>query len=99
MERKGSLWKRQQQQGEQEEESALNILKDFCEDTSWGGLGRVAGSKYLLFRIIWLIAFLAAFGAGIYQLYILFQLYESKPVSTQISLERSTVSHFRQMYR
>lgn len=88
-------WKRSREEDhtEDDEETALTILKDFCEDTSWGGLGRVVGSNYLFFRVIWMLAFLGGLGAGIYQLVGLFQTYESKPINTHISLQHSSVCY------
>ncbi|KAK3725318.1 hypothetical protein QZH41_012013 [Actinostola sp. cb2023] len=90
MERHRPSWRREYETPiTVEHESVLSILKDFCAYTTWGGLNRIVCSKYIVFKFCWLLAFIAAFGIGVFQLIGLFYMHQSKPISTRISLEHS----------
>ncbi|KAK3722859.1 hypothetical protein QZH41_020444, partial [Actinostola sp. cb2023] len=74
--------------------SLLQMLRDFCGYTTFGGLGRVVGTKFIVFKVLWLLLFLAAVSMAIYQLIPLFWKYQSRPVSTRISLRYNSTLDF-----
>lgn len=84
----------QKAESEQQEKEATtrSLVKEFCEYTTCGGLGRVVASRYLVFRLIWLLLVLAALGYATYQIYGLYLKYEKRPVATTIKLKNMAVS-------
>lgn len=72
--------------------SLLQLLQEFCGYTSCGGLGRIVGTKFLVFKVLWVMLFLAAVGMVINQLIPLFYKYRSRPISTKMSLQFNGVS-------
>jgi len=71
----------------------LQMVRDFCDYTSVHGLGRAVGTKFSVFRVLWVILFMAAIGMATFQLIPLFYKYQSRPISTRISLKSNSVSH------
>ncbi|XP_028518100.1 acid-sensing ion channel 5-like [Exaiptasia diaphana] len=72
----------------------FDLLRDFCGYTSWGGLGRVVGTKFVVFKVLWVLIFLAALGISVYQLIPLFYKYRSRPINTRISLRHNATLEF-----
>lgn len=66
--------------------SFKSLLRDFSGYTSVNGVGRLAESKTILWRIFWSLVCLGALGMFIYQAIGLFELYSSRPISISLSV-------------
>lgn len=88
---KSSIARVRENTNQDQTETVVTILEDFCEYTTSGGLARVVGTKYFALKILWVIIFFGALTAAILQLITLFETYQHKPISTRISLEHSAV--------
>ena len=75
-----------------EQPSAKELLKEFSSYTTTHGIGRLAVTKTRLSRLLWTGFILGAFAMFFVQVYDLFDLYYSRPVSTAINLRHATVS-------
>lgn len=74
------------------ESTKMSVIQEFCDYTSIHGLGRTAGAKYLVQRVLWCLLFLGALGMAVFQLRELYLKYESRPVSTIMKLTNKAVS-------
>ena len=71
---------------ENEETTSKKILLKFMGHTSAHGIGNIAHSKTILWKIFWTFVCLGALGMFIYQVYCLFLLYLSRPISTSVQI-------------
>jgi hypothetical protein len=76
--------------------SFKTLLHNFMGYTSAHGIGRLAESKTIFWRIFWSLVCMAAFGMFIYQGVGLLQQFFSKPVSTSVSVTfEKVILHFQ----
>lgn len=75
--------------------TTLSLVKEFCEYTTCGGLGRVVASRYLVFRCVWLLLVLGALAFATFQIYGLYLKYERRPVTTTIKIKNMAVSQHK----
>ena len=75
-----------------ETQTPKELVKDFCSYTTTHGIGRLAEAKTLFTRSIWTVFILGAFAMFFYQIFGLFTLYLSRPVSTVVKVRYKTVS-------
>ena len=68
------------------------LIKDFCDYTSAHGFGRIKASKNWLLTIFWSMLFIGAVTIMTIQLHSLYKKYKSRPLTTLIEVETSTVS-------
>lgn len=71
--------------------STRSIVEEFCNDTSAHGLGRILPVKNRAKTVIWSFLFMVAVGILLFQVYILFSKYKSRPLATLITVESKTV--------
>ena len=69
-----------------------SILKDFCDYTSAHGFGRIKASKHWSLTVFWSLLFIGAMTIMTGQVHILYKKYKSRPLTTLIEVETSTVS-------
>ena len=69
-----------------ESKSFRKLVLNFMGYTSAHGIGRLAESKTIFWKIFWSLVCMGAFGMFIYQATGLFQQYLSKPVATSVSV-------------
>lgn len=69
-------------------------LVDFCETTSLVGLAHVVGERFRWSRLLWLLAFLGAVAAAIYQVQFLIKKFQRYPINTAVSFENSKLQPF-----
>ncbi|XP_031561612.1 degenerin deg-1-like [Actinia tenebrosa] len=79
---------------ETKQSSALSVIKEFCDYTSIHGLGRAAGAKYLVHRLIWLLLFLGALTTSAYHFRELYTKYKSHPIGTSITIQSASTLPF-----
>lgn len=79
-------------QQKDKETTTLSLVREFCEYTTCGGLGRVLASRYLVFRFIWLLLVLGALGYATHQIFGLYLKYKNRPVATTIKINNMAVS-------
>ena len=72
------------------------LLKEFSQESSAGGINKVFSSKPLLIRSIWVVLCVVCYGAMIYLSFSAIKTYFSKPTSTYIDVSFETVSNERQ---
>ena len=73
------------------EEKAANksfkdLVQNFMEYTTAHGIGRLAASQTLCWKIFWSLVCIGAFGMFTFQAMGLFEQYFSKPVATSVSV-------------
>ena len=68
------------------------LIKNFCDYTTAHGFGRIKASKSWFLTIFWSMLFVAAFTIMTIQLHSLHKKYKSRPLTTLIEVETSTVS-------
>ena len=68
------------------------LIKDFCDYTSAHGFGRIKASKNWFLTIFWSMLFVGAVTIMTIQLHSLYKKYKSRPLTTLIEVETSTVS-------
>ena len=68
------------------------LIKDFCDYTSAHGFGRIKASKNWFLTIFWSMLFIGAVTIMTIQLHSLYKKYKSRPLTTLIEVETSTVS-------
>lgn len=69
-----------------ESKSFKKLVQNFMEYTSAHGIGRLAASQSLFWRIFWSLICMGAFGMFIYQATGLFKQFLSKPVATSVTV-------------
>ena len=69
-----------------ESKSFKKLVQNFMDYTSAHGIGRLAASQTLFWKIFWSLICMGAFGMFIYQATGLFEQYLSKPVATSVSV-------------
>ena len=70
------------------------LLADFCGYTTAHGLGRLSQSNNTFTRLVWTMFCLGTSTVFVLQVYNLFVIYWSKPVSTVVKVEHESVSFF-----
>lgn len=73
-------------QEKRESKSFKKLVHNFMGYTSAHGIGRLAESKTIFWKIVWSLVCMGAFSMFIYQFIGLFQQFLSKPVSTSVSV-------------
>ena len=68
------------------------LIKDFCDYTTAHGFGRIKASKNWFLTIFWSMLFVGAVTIMTLQLHSLYKKYKSRPLTTLIEVEISTVS-------
>lgn len=68
------------------------LIKDFCDYTSAHGFGRIKASKHWFLTIFWSVLFLGAVTIMTMQVHTLYKKYKSRPLTTLIEVQTSTVS-------
>ncbi|XP_028411343.1 amiloride-sensitive sodium channel subunit alpha-like [Dendronephthya gigantea] len=66
------------------------LLKEFSQESSAGGINKVFSSKPLLIRLIWVLLCVVCYGAMIYLSYIAIKTYFDKPTSTYVEVSFET---------
>ena len=72
--------------------SIRKLLGEFCGYTTAHGLGRLSESKNILSRLTWSLICIGASTMFVLQVYNLFLIYLSRPVSTVVKVEHERVS-------
>lgn len=78
--------------GYEKPKSLKLLLNDFCSYTTAHGLGRLSESSNVVSRLIWSLFCIGASTMFVLQVYNLFSIYLSHPVSTTIKVEHESVS-------
>lgn len=68
------------------------LLREFAEETSAHGIGKIASAESVFWRLFWALVTLAGAGMVIYQGILLLETYMSKPVKSDIDVTYSRVS-------
>ncbi|XP_032232203.2 degenerin mec-4 [Nematostella vectensis] len=74
--------------------SVRAIFKDFSDRTSCHGIGQIGGSQSVMWRVSWLMIFLAGLGMVLYQGLTLLDTYLNKPTATAVDITYSEVTNF-----
>jgi hypothetical protein len=82
-------------QEKRESKSFKKLVHNFMGYTSAHGIGRLAESKTIFWKIVWSLVCMGAFSMFIYQFIGLFQQFLSKPVSTSVSVTFEKVRFMR----
>ena len=72
--------------------SIKRLLGEFCHYTTAHGLGRLSESKNIISRLTWSLFCIGASIMFVLQVYNLFVIYLSRPVSTVVKVEHESVS-------
>ena len=72
--------------------SVRRLLEEFCSYTTAHGLGRLSESKNIISRLTWSLFCIGASIMFVLQVYNLFLIYLSRPVSTVVKVEHESVS-------
>lgn len=72
--------------------SIRSLLGEFCGYTTAHGLGRLSESKNIVSRLTWSLFCIGASTMFVLQVYNLFLIYLSRPVSTVVKVEHESVS-------
>jgi len=67
------------------------LIKDFCDYTSAHGFGRINASTHWSRTLFWSLLFIAAVTVMTVQLHTLYKKYKSRPLTTLVEVETSTV--------
>lgn len=74
--------------------SIKRLLAEFCDYTTAHGLSRLSASRNICSRLIWSLFCMGAFTMFVMQVYNLFVIYLSRPVSTVVKVEHESVSNY-----
>ena len=77
--------------------SIRRLLEKFCGYTTAHGLGRLSESKNIISRLAWSLFCIGALTMFVLQVYNLFLIYLSRPVSTVVKVEHDSVSMVSQL--
>ncbi|CAH3149507.1 unnamed protein product [Pocillopora meandrina] len=80
--------------GYEKPKSLKHLLNDFCSYTTAHGLGRLSESSNVISRLIWSLFCIGASTMFVLQVYNLFSIYLSHPVSTTIKVEHESNAKF-----
>ena len=72
--------------------SIKQVISNFCSYTTAHGLGRLAESRSVFRRVIWSLFCIGALTMFVIQMYNLFVIYRSRPVSTVVNIHHESVS-------
>ena len=72
--------------------SFCSLVWNFCDYTSAHGLGRISGVKHWTRRVFWSLLFIGAVTMLCIQVYTLLRKYESRPLTTLVTVKKETVS-------
>ena len=78
--------------GKEKPKSFRRLLSDFCGYTTAHGLGRLSESNNVISRLTWSLFCIGASTMFVLQVYNLFSIYSSRPVSTVVKVEHDSVS-------
>jgi len=70
------------------------LLREFAEETSAHGIGKIASAESVFWRLFWALVTLAGTGMVIYQGILLLETYMSKPVKSDIDVTYSRTVKF-----
>lgn len=77
-----------------EKKPSINqVVSNFCSYTTAHGLGRLAESRSVFRRVVWSLFCLGALTMFVIQMYNLFVIYLSRPVSTVVNVHHESVSN------
>ena len=71
--------------------SAWFLVKDFCDYTSAHGFGRIKAATHWTRTLFWSLLFIGAVAIMTAQVHTLFKKYQSRPLTTLVEVETSTV--------
>ena len=71
--------------------SLRTLLREFAQDTSSHGIGRIASAESIFWRIFWILVTLAGFSMVVFQGILLMENYLSKPVKSDIDVTYARV--------
>lgn len=71
------------------------LLREFAENSSAGGVNKVFSSKTLLIRSTWIVLCIACYGAMVFLSYKLLQQYFGNPTATFVDVTFERVSNTR----
>ena len=77
--------------GKEPDPSCKSLIQDFCDYTSAHGFGRINASPHWSRTVFWGLLFIAAVTIMTVQLHTLYQKYQSRPLTTLVEVETSTV--------
>ncbi len=69
-----------------------SLIRDFCDYTSAHGLGRISAVKHWIRTVFWSLLFIGAVTMLCIQVNTLFQQYQSRPLTTLVTVKKETVS-------
>lgn len=69
-----------------------SLIWNFCDYTSAHGLGRISGVKHWTRTVFWSLLFIGAVTMLCIQVYTLLNKYESRPLTTLVTVKKETVS-------
>ncbi|XP_078344009.1 degenerin deg-1-like [Oculina patagonica] len=79
------------EQGRQESNTTpWSLIKDFCEYTTAHGLGRIMAATHWARTVLWTLLFITAVIVLTLQVNTLFKKYQSRPLTTFVTVETST---------
>ena len=71
-----------------------SLIRDFCDYTSAHGLGRISAVKHWIRTVFWSLLFIGAVTMLCVQVNNLFQQYQSRPLTTLVTVIKEAVSPF-----
>ena len=74
-----------------EKENIPKLIRSFLGYTTAHGFSRLEGSKGVFWKVFWALVCLGSFGMFTFQVHGLFELYLSRPVSTNVRITFETV--------
>ena len=81
-----------------ENKSFKDLILNFMDRTTAHGIGRLAASETIFWKIFWSLICMGAFGMFIYQATGLFEQYLSKPIATSMSVTFEKVCLNRKLF-
>lgn len=75
-----------------------SLIKDFCDYTSAHGLGRIMAATHWVRKVLWIMLLLVAMTIMTIQVNVLYQKYQSRPLTTLVTVETASVYHFQSIY-
>lgn len=74
------------------ETTFCSLIWNFCDYTSAHGLGRISSVKHWTRTVFWSLLFIGAVTMLCIQVYTLLHKYESRPLTTLVTVKKETVS-------
>ena len=76
-----------------------SLIKDFCDYTSAHGLGRIMAATHWVRKVLWIMLLLVAMTIMTIQVNVLYQKYQSRPLTTLVTVETASVYHLQSILR